>query len=185
MNQGYPHPLVLAMAARNKKDHLDDAQEEARMDMTPLIDVVFLLIIFFLCIDFRILEAKLPAWLPTDRGSIDVPQEPREQLRVKILVLDQGTKTARPFQPERYLLEGHRVSYMVGPKAVQSLRELGTELDRIQPDSWVTGPQGRRQLMPVEVEPGPGTVYADVAPTVDTILAAGFGDVHFGGGRGK
>ncbi len=38
----------------------DAVDEEAEMDMTPMIDVVFLLIIFFLCIDFRILEAKLP-----------------------------------------------------------------------------------------------------------------------------
>ena len=47
------------------------------MDMTPMIDVVFLLIIFFLCIDFKILEAKLPAYLPKDKGS-----QPEEELLV-------------------------------------------------------------------------------------------------------
>ena len=29
---------------------IDDAQEEAKADMTPMIDVVFLMIIFFICI---------------------------------------------------------------------------------------------------------------------------------------
>ena len=46
--------------------HLADAEEEAEGDMTPMIDAVFLLIIFFLCIDFKTLEAKLPAYLPKD-----------------------------------------------------------------------------------------------------------------------
>ena len=35
---------------------IDDAQEEAKSDMTPMIDVVFLMIIFFVCIDFKVLE---------------------------------------------------------------------------------------------------------------------------------
>ena len=45
---------------------LEDAQEEVKPDMTPMIDVVFLMIIFFICIDFKVLESKLPAYLPKD-----------------------------------------------------------------------------------------------------------------------
>ena len=182
--------MVLTMAAKDKKRHLDDASEEAKMNMTPMIDVVFLLIIFFLCIDFRILEAKLPAYLPHDRGGSPPTQEPREQLRVKIVLDNWGTKVERPFQPankqrKAYWLDGHSVTYTVGPKAVDSLDELRDELARIKPDSWVTDPRtGKRKLVPVVVEPGTGAVYADVAPTVDTILSAGFQDIHFGGGLG-
>jgi len=178
------------MAARDRKRHLDDVKEDAKLDMTPMIDVVFLLIIFFLCIDFRILEAKLPAYLPHDRGS-SRHQEPLEQLRVKIVLDNWGTKIERPFQlaskqPKAYWLDGHRVTYTVGPKAVASLDELRDELDRIKPDSWVTDPSTQqRKLVPVVVEPGAGAVYADVAPAVDTILSRGFSDIHFGGGLGR
>ncbi len=34
---------------------IEDAQEEVKPDMTPMIDVVFLIIIFFICIDFKVL----------------------------------------------------------------------------------------------------------------------------------
>ena len=179
------------MAARDKKRHLDDVQEDAKLDMTPMIDVVFLLIIFFLCIDFRILEAKLPAYLPNDRGSSPENQEPLEQLRVKIVLDNWGTKVERPFQPaskqpKAYWLDGHRVTYTVGPRAMASLLELRDELDRIKPDSWVTDPSTQqRKLVPVVVEPGAGAVYADVAPAVDTILSCGFSDIQFGGGLGR
>ena len=39
--------------------------EEQKGDMTPMIDVVFLLIVFFLCIEFKVLESRLDAFLPT------------------------------------------------------------------------------------------------------------------------
>lgn len=179
------------MAARDKKRHLDDVQEDARLDMTPMIDVVFLLIIFFLCIDFRILEAKLPAYLPRDRGINSENEEPLEQLRVKIVLDNWGTKVERPFQPaskqpKAHWLDGHSVHYTVGPKAVANLDDLRDELERIKPDSWITDPiTQQRKLMPVVVEPGAGAVYADVAPAVDTILSGGFQDIQFGGGLGR
>jgi biopolymer transport protein ExbD len=178
------------MTARDRKRHLDDIQEEARLDMTPMIDVVFLLIIFFLCIDFRILEAKLPAYLPRDLGSMVDNREPLEQLRVGILLDSWGKEMERPWQAttkahKAYWLDGHRVHYMVGPRPVDSLAELRAELARLAADSWVTDPAtGQRRRAPVVVEPGSGTVYADVAPCVDTILATGFDDIRFGGGLG-
>ena len=50
------------MARKTRREkQMEEVSKEAEMDMTPMIDVVFLLIIFFLCIDFRVLEAKLPA----------------------------------------------------------------------------------------------------------------------------
>ncbi|MDF1837417.1 MAG: biopolymer transporter ExbD, partial [Planctomycetota bacterium] len=39
------------------------------MDMTPMIDVTFLLLIFFMCtLKFKVLEGKLTAYLPKDVG---------------------------------------------------------------------------------------------------------------------
>ena len=177
------------MTAKKRKSHLDDTQEEHEMDMTPMIDVVFLLIIFFLCIDFRILEAKLPAYLPKDKGSNDIPEEPKQQLRVKIVMDDWGAQSERPFQPtgkprKTYWLQGHKVHYTLGPRHFEDLAQLKDELVRIKPDRWITNPETRqRELVGVVLEPGTGSVYADVAPCVDAILSAGFQNIHFGGGR--
>ena len=44
--------------------------EEAEMDMTPMIDIVFQLLIFFLLsAKFISLEGQLSSYLPKDRGS--------------------------------------------------------------------------------------------------------------------
>jgi len=179
------------MAAKTKKSHLDDASEEAKMDMTPMIDVVFLLIIFFLCIDFKILEAKLPAYLPKDIGSHTEQVEPQEKLRIKIVCEEWGTPIDRPYQDpnkkkKAYYLKGHKVRYTVGPKPVENLDDLKDELERLKPDKWITDPKtGKRELVGVVVEPGSGAVYADVAPCVDVILTCGFTNVNFGGGLGS
>ena len=70
---------------------LDEAQEEVKPDMTPMIDVVFLMIIFFICIDFKVLESKLAAFLPKDKGSSSDIVPPQENVMVKILVDAKGT----------------------------------------------------------------------------------------------
>ena len=45
--------------------HAEESMEEQEIDLTPLIDCFLMLIIFFSCLEFKSLEAKLPAYLPT------------------------------------------------------------------------------------------------------------------------
>ena len=56
--------------------------DEIKMDMTPMIDVVFQLMIFFMCtIKFKTLEGKLTAYLPKDVGvNTDAGVVPEEEL---------------------------------------------------------------------------------------------------------
>lgn len=64
------------------------AKEEAEMDMTPMIDVTFLLLIFFMCtLHFKTLEGMLQAHLPKDQGlqSKQIEKDPEEPITVKIL----------------------------------------------------------------------------------------------------
>jgi len=56
------------------------------VDMTPVIDVSFLLIVFFLCLPFKSLDAKLLAYLPTERGILTKPIEPVDELRIRVFV---------------------------------------------------------------------------------------------------
>jgi len=72
------------MARRAKR-----AFEEARQDleMTPMIDVIFQLIIFFMCsIHFKSLEGKLYSYLPKDKGmsSTTVTDPILEEVRIKL-----------------------------------------------------------------------------------------------------
>ena len=177
---------------------LDDAQEEVKPDMTPMIDVVFLMIIFFICIDFKVLESKLPAYLPKDKGSQTNVEEPQEQLSVKVYVQTDGqksykdgvgTNTINPNtgRPYRFVLTGHVVKWEVGPKPLYTLEDVKNELTKIakDPNSQVPDKEkGGKKLMACVVEAYPGTYYDDVAKTADACNEAGFKEINFGGGLG-
>ena len=177
---------------------LDDAQEEVKTDMTPMIDVVFLMIIFFICIDFKVLESKLPAYLPKDKGSQSDVVEPQEQLSIGIRVEAAGTpiypagvkkgdlnpNSGRPF---RFTLPDHKVRWEVGPKPLFNLLEVEAELKRIaqSPESQVPDKEtGGKKLMGCVIEAHAGTYYEDVAKTADAAHNAGFQEINFGGGLG-
>jgi biopolymer transport protein ExbD len=58
----------------------DMAKDEHKGDMTPIIDVTFLLLIFFMCtLKFKTLEGKLLSYLPTDRGLASTPEQPPKE----------------------------------------------------------------------------------------------------------
>jgi len=61
-----------------------DVGEKPELQMTPMIDVTFLLLIFFLCsIRFRLLDGKLSAYLPRDRG-VNVSDLRKDLERIEI-----------------------------------------------------------------------------------------------------
>ena len=171
-------------------------EEEAEMDMTPMIDVVFLLIIFFLCIDFRILEAKLPAFLPKDKGAYPTDVEPQEKLNIRIVCENWGDEIPRRQLTAKqkatgmvssFMLREHRIRWEVGPKKFHELDALLVELERIFDDQSKlqrNAETGELEPMGVVVEPGKATTYGDVALTLDAVNEAGFEKISFGGGRG-
>lgn len=74
----------------------DAALEEAELQITPLIDVTFLLLIFFLCsIKFKILDGKLVTCLPKDRGSV-FQEFPTSLEPVKLRII-RNERSARGF----------------------------------------------------------------------------------------
>ncbi|MCK5943787.1 MAG: biopolymer transporter ExbD, partial [Planctomycetes bacterium] len=161
--------------------HLAESDEEQKSDMTPMIDVVFLLIVFFLCIEFKVLESRLDAFLPTDRGSAPTRVDVQEQLVVRVHVADPGTEVrpeharAVDGRPPRFRLVGHRVRVEVGPVACPDLDAGRRELLRLanSADSMVPDPRtGGRKRIPLVVEGYPGTRYDDIARTADLCRAA-------------
>lgn len=179
-------------------NQLAQPDDECKSDMTPMIDVVFLLIVFFICIDFKVLEAKLDAWLPTDKGSSQEIVFPEEQLVVRVhveqpgkVVYEDGAKAqtieAAAQRASRFQLQGHTVRIEVGPHRCDTLADAKRELTRIANDADSMIPDkttGGRKLLTCVVEGYPGTRYDDVARAADACHAAGFADIQFGGGMG-
>lgn len=66
--------------------------ESAEMQMTSLIDMSFLLIIFFICLPMKTLEGKIQAFLPTDKGINPIPTEPPLALKVSVHLLAREEK---------------------------------------------------------------------------------------------
>ncbi|MEZ5979271.1 MAG: biopolymer transporter ExbD, partial [Planctomycetota bacterium] len=82
------------MARRKRKSNLDEiANQKADMEMTPMIDVTFLLLIFFMCtIKFKKLEGKLASYLPKDMGLNNAIVDPVEKLDIRLDVIEEGQK---------------------------------------------------------------------------------------------
>lgn len=79
--------------ARGKRYQGD---EEVRLSITPLIDVTFLLLIFFMCaMKFKTLERKVAAFLPKDRGlaKTKIKLEEKQKIQVELKRTREETQT--------------------------------------------------------------------------------------------
>src|SRR5438045_3533603 len=118
--------------------HIEEAMEEQDIDLTPLIDCFLMLIIFFSCLEFKSLEAKLPAYLPKDVGSGKTYVAPQEKLNVKIVCDDWGTEVARypgkNYGPDEWhlkRLENHKIHWAVGAKSFYKVEDMKPELEKL------------------------------------------------------
>jgi biopolymer transport protein ExbD len=156
-------------------------ENEPRMDMTPMIDVTFQLLIFFMCtIKFKTLEGKLSAYLPKDVGVNTTDAEPKEKVDIIIRVRKEGTKM-HPMKdiawsgdgPFRYG-DDRVLEFQVGPKKYSSAQELNARLK----DLFQADPERG-----ATIDSLPGTVYEDVVAVLDQAIDAQFTDITFKGAR--
>ena len=171
------------MANRRKRKMEEATSNKAEMQMTPMIDVTFLLLIFFMCtIKFKTLEGKLAAYLPKDVGVNTTKAEPIEKIEIKLTVLNEGTKLnakgTGPFEGEgRHTWGADReISYSVGPRRFSSVREVKDRLVVLY------DPADPR---PVTIDPRKGVVYADVVKVLDAAIQAKFREITFAGSYEK
>jgi len=68
------------------------SSEEVKLELTPMIDVSFLILIFFMCLPFKTLEGKLQAFLPTDKGINPIPQDPPNEIKVSVHIMARKEK---------------------------------------------------------------------------------------------
>jgi biopolymer transport protein ExbD len=145
--------------------------ETVKMDLTPMIDVTFLLLIFFIVtLKFKVLEGRLDASLPKDMGTAATPSEPIEKVNVILLVSDPGTLGPDEKNPNLKKYTGRKVRYEVGTQTFRSIDELQRYL-AIQ-DKAET---------PVTLDPRKGIINEDVMIVLDVIIREKFEKVSFAG----
>ena len=77
--------------ARRKKRRREEDTEPEQLNMTPMIDIVFQLLIFFmLTLQFKEVEGKLMSVLPKDKGPIDTPAPTPIIPEVRVIVCAGG-----------------------------------------------------------------------------------------------
>ena len=167
-----------ARRRRGRSRHL--RPEPPRTEMTPMVDVSFLLLVFFmLTLQFKTLEGLLSAQLPRDAGLITCA-EVTERIDLSIRVLREGTRLevggdgawsgSGPYRhgPDRL------IQWTVGPWATTDPVELQRRLNavhRSEPDRTVS------------IDAWPGTVYAEAVQALDAVRLAGWTEVAFVGSR--
>jgi len=146
-------------------------------DMTPMIDVVFQLLIFFLCnLQYRTLEGRLDAFLPKDRGAGREEVTLVTPVEITLRVVTPGERRD-PLDPARawsgsgpYELVGRELAYAVGPRQSRSLADV---------ERWLTELARAAEERKLVLDPREGTVYDDVVPLLDAAHEAGFEGLTF------
>ena len=159
------------MASNSK----EEAMKETVMAMTPMIDVTFLLLIFFLCtIKFKILEGKIPAYLPKDVGVNATPvDEQLEKIEIRIKRIDQDIETHFPTGGStQWEWSEKQIQIKVGPRVCKGLRDFHDLIKK----THLANPEAKATLYPYA-----GTLYIDAVKVINECLRANFRDITFAG----
>lgn len=147
------------MASKTNRRAMKDKIE---MEFTPMIDVVFLLLIFFMCtLKFKTLESKLATYLPTDKGlnTHFEELEPIEKIRIK-LSLRRGKECI-------CYINGRPIGIL--PGAQKKVYERIRQLKRASEKS------------PAEIDPDPRVPHGFVVNVVDECMRAKLAEITFTG----
>ncbi|MHC4823566.1 MAG: ExbD/TolR family protein [Planctomycetota bacterium] len=166
------------MVRRKKKKF-----EEIKPDMTPMIDVTFLLLIFFIVtLKFKVLEGRLDAALPKDRGTSTSEAEEIEKVDIMLFVADPGELVDDPALKGLQMFQGRRIRIEIGTQkwyynpfsptsdANNPIPELTTFLKTFDKDET-----------PVSIDARKGVVYGDVIVLLDVVIREKFKQVSFAG----
>jgi hypothetical protein len=109
--------------------------KEVETDLTPMIDVAFLMIIFFMCLPFKALDARLASFLPTEKGIRDDYVRPVETFPIKVHIVgrDEQDRAWGPADQRSIVQTPTRVAYRFEDgRTVNTLAEVGAEIRRAQ-----------------------------------------------------
>jgi biopolymer transport protein ExbD len=125
-----------------------------KIDLTPMIDVTFLLMVFFLLgTRFKAPEGKLDAHMPNDRGvSEAIPLEFEEELTIRILMPPDNTGPV----------------YRLGSVDLPTLDALERRMRRLfSPER------------PVTIDSAPAATYGCVTQVLNACVKVGYANIAF------
>jgi biopolymer transport protein ExbD len=152
-----------------------------RMDLTPMIDVTFLLLIFFmLTISFTTLDHKLESRLPKHQGGNPSEAPPSMPARVVIEVLVEGTRLEPVGDGPWSGVGPHRfgddrvLRYTCGPRAFRALADV---------QRYLTLELARDPELELVVDARRDTIYADALAVIDLAGVVGIDTVTLAAAR--
>ena len=117
------------MAKRDRNRAAREAtEEEISLELTPMIDITFLILIFFMLMPFKTLEGKLLAFLPTDKGIQPIPQDPVDtfDIDVHIMPREHKDRTWGPETAQKMVKMPSKVTFKVKDRETEKIEEVGT-----------------------------------------------------------
>ena len=168
----------MAFETRDASNTKRSVLRETSLEMTPMIDVTFLLLIFFLCtIQFKILEGKIPAYLPKGVGMNPSPIENQlERLAIRVSRLDHSIQTHDGERSLPWRWDEDQIQVRVGPRecgGLEELHELVKHSKRESPELAAT------------LDLAPGTLYIDAVKVLNECLRADLHEITFTGARAE
>jgi len=140
-----------------RRKNKDKESTSAEMNLTPMIDVTFLLLIFFLLQKWREPEGKLNAYLPKDKGPppINIPQiDPEEELTIRV----------------RFLPGTNRLVYTLGDIDYPRVVDLENKMRAL----YAINPE-----QPVTIDPDAKATYERVIWVLDACIRVGYSEIAF------
>ena len=145
-------------------------REVTKLNMTPMIDVVFQLLVFFLCsMKFKSLDMKLEAHLPKTCGPSDAPAPPPPPK------VDVRLRRATANAPTEVRVGGHTFGDVASDATWERLRD---HLVAVQLRAAGAGADGE---VHGEVDASPAVATRHVIHALDVLKDSGFAHIRFTG----
>ncbi|MFG0315631.1 MAG: ExbD/TolR family protein [Planctomycetota bacterium JB042] len=168
---------------------IEEAAAETKLEMTPMIDVTFLLLVFFLCsIQFKVLEGALRTYLPKEVG---VSPSPTDAMLAKVDVRIDRLRTradldlADPDAYRRWRDAGgwseRQVALSLQGEPISGLAELRERLEALRDRVPPPADPDEDDPLKMNLVATPGCIYEDVVKVVDVALGARFEAITFRG----
>ena len=133
---------------------------EVSSTFTSMIDIVFLLLIFFILQPFKETELRLGAELPQQPVINETPQPPELSVNVRLLPVLSDPGNAQ------YVVDGH----VLGMADRVDSRRLG---------AWLMKQSGRDTTVPVRIAPDSNVRFDHVARVLDACYSVHMSKVQF------
>ena len=159
---------------------VDEAmREDNKLELTPMIDMAFLIIIFFMCLPFKTLDGKLQAFLPTDKGIQPIPQDPANEIMVSVHIVARN-EVEDVFGPEEFrqkITKPTEFKYKFGDRETKDLKKVKGWID----EAFEAAKGTENSKVKGEIKAGHKVPHKYVVAVMNKFAEAGLEKVDFYG----